>query len=219
MKKLIVSSIAIALIGLAACEPDQILPQKQQNGSPNQATILANLPLESLSADETAGIRWMREEERLARDVYDALYLQYGRQVFDNISNSEQSHMDAVLTLIERYELEDPGADLQTGEFAFDDLQSLYDELIAEGDVSLIAALQVGALIEEVDIVDLQKQLEEVVDNQDVTAVYDHLLRGSRNHLRAFVNNLTQQGVTYEPQVLDSAAYHTIVSSGMESGH
>jgi hypothetical protein len=44
-------------------------------------------------------------------------------------------------------------------------------------------------------------------------------MKGSRNHLRAFVSTLERQtGETYAPQYLDQASYGEIVSTGVETG-
>ncbi len=181
-------------------------------------TIL-ELPSDSLSAEETNGLYYMREEEKLARDVYIVLYQTWGQRVFNNISNSEQMHTDAIKTLIEKYSLTDPVTNDSVGVFQNETLQGLFYQLTDTGKVSLINALKVGALIEEIDILDLQKELDEFVDNEDITYVYENLMRGSRNHLRAFVRNLAMQGVTYTPVKLDQDTYNAIIESGWETGH
>ena len=130
----------------------------------------------------------MREEEKLARDVYNAFYDRYGLRVFSNIAASEQAHMNAVLTLLNRYGLADPAA-TTPGVFNNADLQALYDDLIAQGNQSLTEALRAGVLIEETDIADLQDGLA-LTTHADLRAVYANLLRASQNHLRAFSRQL-----------------------------
>jgi hypothetical protein len=61
------------------------------------------------------------------------------------------------------------------------------------------------ALIEKIDILDIQKKLDEQIDNKDITFFYANLLRGSRNHLRAFVKNLSRQGVSCTSQKMLSS--------------
>ena len=162
------------------------------NGGPSgtpcaacQVTTPATTPL---SATEKESLLYMREEEKLARDVYNAFYTRYGLRVFSNIATSEQAHMDAVLTLLNRYGLADPAA-AAPGVFNNDDLQALYDDLIDQGNASLTAALQAAALIEETDIADLQDGLG-LINHADLRAVYNNLLRASQNHLRAFSRQL-----------------------------
>jgi hypothetical protein len=175
-------------------------------------------PTNPLSPDEIAGLTFMREEEKVARDIYLTLYETWGSQVFSNIARSEQSHMDAVKTLLDRYGVADPAAGQDIGQFTNPDLQVLYDDLTAQGQQSLAGALRVGALIEEVDIADLIKELA-AVEHSDIQRVYGQLLRGSENHLRAFVSNLERQtGETYQPQVLDQATYDQIISTTSGGG-
>lgn len=126
--------------------------------------------------------------------------------------------MDAIKTLLDRYELDDPVGIDSIGVFKNATLQDLYNTLINQGSVSLVEALKVGALIEEIDILDIQYELDENVDNEDVTFVYDNLLRGSRNHLRAFVRNLSRQGIDYTPVKLSEEQYLTIINSEWERG-
>lgn len=175
------------------------------------------LPMETLSAGEAAGLKYMREEEKLAHDVYTVLFTHWSSKIFDNISNSEQTHTDAVLALLERYKLVDPVGSNAIGTFTDVFLQGLYNTLIAQGSASLIDALLVGAAIEEIDIIDIQKQLDNTVDNQDITLVYNSLLKGSRNHLRSFTSNLEKQGIIYQPQHLSQSVYDEIVNSALET--
>lgn len=177
-----------------------------------------SMPAEELSQAETDGLVYMREEEKLARDVYLSLYAVWGQRIFTNISGAEQMHTDAIKILLDKYELTDPVQSDSTGSFTNTDLKALFTSLTTQGSVSLIEALKTGALIEEIDIKDLVTELEENVDNEDITFVYENLYRGSRNHLRAFVRNLSRQGVTYEPVVLDPTDYQKIIDSDWERG-
>lgn len=138
-----------------------------------------------LTPAEQEGLIFMREEEKLARDVYDYFDGLYNLPIFANIATSEQRHMDAVLTLLNRYEVPDPAAGNEPGEFTNAMLQALYDDLIVQGVQSLEDALDVGILIEETDIADLEERLLAVVHN-DIRRVYQNLLSASRNHLTAF---------------------------------
>ena len=170
-----------------------------------------------LSDAEIEGILYMREEEKLARDVYLTLYEIWGLPVFENIARSEATHMEAVRSLIDRYGLADPAA-ADVGVFTNPTLQGLYDQLVADGRTSLADALRVGAAIEEIDILDLQERLAQT-DQADIELVYENLMKGSRNHLRAFASTLTRQtGETYQPQYLDPASYESIVNSARETG-
>ena len=172
----------------------------------------------NLSDEEIAGILFMREEEKLARDVYlhfDNLYPSYN--IFSNIAASEQKHMDSVKRIIDWYGLDDPVGDNSIGEFTDDSLQDLYNTLVDQGSQSLIEALKVGAAIEEIDILDI-KQYITITDEWMIKRIYNNLLDGSENHLRAFVKELSMQGVNYQPQYLDEDTFNDIIDGDSDSG-
>lgn len=155
-------------------------------------------PVPVLTEDEASDLLFMREEEKLARDVYITMYAEWGVAVFDNISKSEQTHMDKILDLLNKYGLEDPA--LGFGEFADPELQELFDVLIEAGLHSKLDALMVGALIEEVDMEDIVLAMERT-DKADILTVYGNLLAGSENHMNAFVKNIEAiTGETYVAQ-------------------
>jgi hypothetical protein len=166
-----------------------------------------------LNQDEIDALNWMREEEKLARDVYLALYEQWDLPIFWRIASSEQRHMDAVGILLEKYELADPALE-QAGEFSEPDLNALYDELVAKGLTSQEDALYVGATIEDLDIYDLQ-QLLTLIDNKDIGIVFGNLLNGSMNHLRAFTRLLPED---YEAQYLTQQEVEEILTMPRERG-
>ena len=181
------------------------------------STQLDALPPSDLSATEASALVFMREEEKLARDVYQLLYTQWGQKVFSNIAASEQQHMDAVALLLTRYNLPDPAAATAPGVFQDMHVQELFNALMAQGQTSLIAALTVGATIEDLDIQDLQTRIA-ATDNADIALVFNELMKGSRNHMRAFISQLTKQGVTYTPQYITQAEFDAIVNSPTETG-
>jgi hypothetical protein len=170
----------------------------------------------TLSADEIAGLRFMREEEKLAHDVYVAMFSLWGHRTFSNIALSETEHTEAILSLLIKYGVDDPAADKPAGVFEDPELQALYDTLLAAGAPSLIAGLQVGALIEETDIHDIEVR-KAVTNAPDILAVYESLLCGSRNHLRAFNRALLALGVSYVAQVITQQEWDAIADSAMET--
>ena len=182
--------------------------------------VLQDMEVGTLSSAEEAGILLMREEEKLARDAYLTLYEKWNIPVFANIAASETTHMDAMELLIERYGLEDPVADESTaarGSYQREEFEELYSDLTAQGLESYQAALEVGALIEDLDIADLQKLISES-SNADVKMVYQNLVKGSRNHLRAFTRQLERYDGEYAPQYITKADYQQIITSRNEAG-
>lgn len=220
MKKSTLKFFALVLtIGLASCtkNDDPII-----NGQVNMTTSLAamnqaviGLPIEPLEDAEKARILFIREEEKLAYDVYQTMYDKYGVKIFQNIPNSELSHMEAMLIIIKKYQLVDPMDTNPRGKFEDQNLQLLYTSLVSQGNVSLLSAYQVGAKIEELDIFDLNKSIA-VTNNQDVRLVYDFLIKGSRNHLRSFYKNLKNVGGSYSPIFITQAEFDAIVNSPTE---
>lgn len=169
----------------------------------------ASLPV--LSDDEIRGLLYMREEEKLARDVYAVQSRQWQSAVFDNIRSSEVNHMAAIANLLSRYGLDDPAAGNGEGEFDNQTLQDLYNVLTAQAELSLADALLVGTAIEEIDIRDLQDHLSHT-DESPIQQVYGNLLEGSYNHLRAFVRQWTRvTGEQFVPQYLDAATVAAIL--------
>jgi len=171
-----------------------------------------------LSELEIEDLTFMREEEKLARDVYEELYQYYKERgteliILANIAVSEQQHMDAMLALLDKYQLDDPSAGLEKGEFENDALSALFGNLVSDsnanqtildeplsgGKASSEAALYVGAWIEERDMIDILHAIENT-SRADIVGVYTRLLCGSRSHLRAFVSHLG--GDDYRPQLL-----------------
>lgn len=178
---------------------------------------ITDLPSEALSEAEVNGLLLMREEEKLARDVYQTLYDTWNLPIFANIAQSEQTHTEAVRDLLEKYGLTDPATNDTVGSFTNEALQKLYTELVTQGETSEVAALKVGATIEDLDIKDLQDHLS-LTDNQDIKLVYENLARGSRNHLRSFTKQLEMRGETYEAQYISEADYQAILNSSQETG-
>jgi hypothetical protein len=171
-----------------------------------------------LDYEEEQSLLFMREEEKLARDVYLTFYEEWGKPVFANIAESEQTHTDAVAEKIEKYGLPDPVVDDTVGIFVNSFLLEKYYELVAKGQLSELDALMVGAFIEELDIIDLQESIEKT-DEADIEELYSNLMRGSRNHLRAFVELIEEAtGENYEAQLLDQDEVDAITDSPFETG-
>jgi hypothetical protein len=169
----------------------------------------------TLEKAEIAGRRLLREEEKLARDVYLALGERWDMPIFFNIAASEETHTAAVAELLRRYDIPDPASSTARAEFRDSELQTLYDELVAQGSQSLEDALIVGAQVEELDIYDLEKLLQNT-DESAIVTVYENVQKGSRNHLRAFARQHTRRNITYAPKHLTAQVYADIINSPQE---
>ncbi len=223
IKSVIFIPLVASAVLFASCGKDNIPEDNNNvnNGNVNIANLqtqINSLPKDPLNQVELSSLSLMREEEKLARDVYITLYNKWGVNIFNNISNSEQTHMDAILLLFRKYSLTDPVGNNAVGIFQNTALQNLYNQLVAKGKGSVSEAYQVGATIEDLDIYDLNRLLVDV-DNLDIRLVYDMLTKGSRNHMRSFYKNILNTGGTYAPQYITQAEFDSIINSPMETGN
>ncbi|RLD18249.1 MAG: hypothetical protein DRI69_10640 [Bacteroidetes bacterium] len=192
------STLLLALFSFSSCDSDSVEPEFTYE----------------LTEEDDHGLAYMLEEEKLARDVYISMYQMYDLMVFDNISNSEQGHMDAILELMKKYDIPDNSLP-EIGKFSIEYLQQLYDDLIVAGSESELAALIVGATIEDVDIKDLN-EFKAATTNSDIIEVYDLLTCGSRNHMRAFIKQLDNAGEEYTPQFITQEEFDEIINGDKE---
>ena len=169
---------------------------------------------DTLTTQEIEDLKYLREEEKLARDVYLYSYDLYQEAIFENISTSEQKHMNKLLGLLNQYNIDDPASTVR-GVFNNQELQSLYNTLIAKADSSLLDALIVGATIEDVDIYDIDEFVARTSKN-NIIRIYEKLECGSNNHMRAFTGELTALDYIYTPQYISLSEYNVILSA--ESG-
>jgi hypothetical protein len=125
------------------------------------------------------------QEEKLAHDLYVQLASTSGAVQFQNILNSESTHISLVQGLLTTYNIVDPTVGLAEGEFVDQELQALYDSLLASGSVDRAGAIAAGIAVEEKDIADIEVMLASELPS-DVASVLERLLSGSQNHLAAF---------------------------------
>ena len=172
---------------------------------------------QELTAEELDGLLYMREEEKFARDVYLTLDSYFDTNIFGNIASAEQKHMDSVKNLINKYGLTDPiENEDDIGSFTVLKFSEFYDNSTSN-DVTIEEAIRTGIEIEETDIIDIQEFINET-NNTEIRNVYENLLRGSRNHLRAFVRQLESMGIVYKASFIDQTTADAIVDSPTERG-
>jgi hypothetical protein len=227
-KSVIGGILSAAVILLASCEKstdnsagvmfDNFLTVSQDGTSViNVDKMLQALNAEAVtSGDEMSELLKMREEEKLARDVYSYLSSVWGSQVFSRISGSENTHMTALNTLLVYYASPDTVIS-PAGQFANPEVQALYNNLTAQGSVSVTDAYKIGAIIEDMDIADLDEVIGNTA-NENLIMVYDNLQKGSRNHIRAFTRLLNTTGIVYTPTYISQEDYNLIISSSFEAG-
>lgn len=206
----VILSVHLVAALLAGCGS----PATSVDGASTSTSSFAALTVDDATA---ADLVFLREEEKMARDVYVTLGQRWKLAIFANIQTSEQRHMDSVLSLLESAGIADPAAGNGVGEFTNVELGALYAGLVEQGTTGEIEALVVGATIEDYDLADLANCTLATTD-PTVLNVYANLAKGSRNHLRSFVSQLVAAGGTYTPQFIDAATFEAIVSSPIEKG-
>ncbi|MBD3750447.1 MAG: DUF2202 domain-containing protein [Sphingobacteriales bacterium] len=211
MKTITIISVALATL-LFSCKKDEAATSNN-----NITSTINAFPKESLSNEEISSLIWMREEEKLAYDVYITLYGQWNVKIFTNIASSEQTHTNSVLTLLNKYGISDPVKTNPVGVYSDTTIQKLYTQLTTQGKSSLLNAFIVGATIEDLDISDLNELITKV-DNQDIKYVYENLNKGSRNHMRSFYSQITGAGGNYAAQFITQAEFEAIINSPKETG-
>ena len=177
-KMFIAGTGSLGLLSLSGCNDSNTT-------ATNDTTLL-------MTDEQKATLLYMYQEEKVARDVYIHLGDRYpDENTFAYIQLSEQRHMDVVEELCIKYNVDISAVDEDAfGVFILPELQALYDQLIVDGAASLLAALQVGVLIEETDITDLEEAA--VGMPSDVVIVFENIKEGSINHLEAFNYSISQ---------------------------
>jgi len=215
--KAIITMLTCALLLSAMTQQANAAPKRGRRGTQACAAQSLDQAVGELTAEETATLSHMREEEKLARDVYLALHKAWGLRIFANIAASEQKHTDALANLLARHGIPDPVVDDTPGVLIDEELSELCEKLIDSGEKSLVNALLVGATVEDLDIADLEIAIAET-DKPDLRRVYSNLLRGSENHLRAFVAWLAGQDETYTPQFISQERFDEIIGAAPNRG-
>jgi len=163
----------------------------------NISTIAGKYPtIYDLTQEQKDGLVFMYQEEKVARDAYLTLYNLWDNDMFSNIAEAEQKHMDGIKTLLEKYSLKIPVLSDTVGVFDLDILQNAYNDLLEKGKVSELKAFEVGKDIEVMDIADLKEKM--VDTTADINAVYESLLKGSEHHLDAFNRALSGEDMSEE---------------------
>ena len=206
----------IALGSLMTLSAPSVLAEPGKGGCPlcsGDGPSQANSTIDQGMIDSLVA---MREEEKLARDVYLTLGEQWDEPVF-RIEQSERRHLNAMKGLLDRFGIEDPIKDDKRGVFTSERFAKQYQDLVERGSKSRVEALKVGALIEEIDLFDLRKANDRAEDPA-IQQVLGNLQRATRNHLRAFAGALNAQGESYTSKYLTQEEFDLIAASPRERG-
>lgn len=190
--------------------------QKQEMEYDSHTVDFGDYEKGTLTQEEINALVHMREEEKLARDIYTVLGETTLSAVFKNIPRSEQTHMDAFDQLLDRYEILDPVIDESAiGTFTDPFFTNLFIELKEKGQQSDKDAFEVGAMVEDLNMANLIKY-GEATDKPDLQLAYNTLLKQSKNHMSAFVRQLDRLGYEFEPKYITSEQLSIAVMEGKE---
>lgn len=189
-----------------------LLASTAQAGNQDYGYSQVPQPFATLGSMASGDLRFMREEEKLARDVYLTLDEYWGDQtpVFASIAMSEEIHANTVDYILDRYGIADPVTNDTVGVFTNKGLQELYNLLITKGKASLNNALYVAGLMAEKDMKDISVAMD-ATDEQGIILAYANLLDGSKSQLRTLARTIEDQGLTYNAQHLDSEEVEAIL--------
>ncbi|MEA3418851.1 MAG: DUF2202 domain-containing protein [Campylobacterota bacterium] len=180
-----------------------------QGGGEGSGIDLPLYPMSDLTDAQKYTLAYMWNEEKLAKDIYLALYENYPVQTFYNIATkAETKHQAMIEELIKKYDLNITNlvdykesyseAELRAfapGEFGIQEIKDLYDALYTKGSQSQEAALKVGCMVEVTDVNDLDEDIAIAQGAADLVAVFENLRAGSYNHYWAFDKALKNMGV------------------------
>ncbi len=168
--------------------------------------------LAQITPAEAGYLQFLREEEKVAHNVYEVLYAIWNEPSFLEIMSEEAEHMEVLKHLLKQKDIPDPleGIETDNGIFTRPALKKMFEDLTAQGARSVTEAYKVAAIFEETDIRDLTNRFNATQD-PDVREVYDELIHASEHHLRTCVQNLKRLGYAYPPTVLPREDYERII--------
>jgi len=211
----LVASSLLLVIGCGSSNSSSSNSNSKNNTLPQNVTQAIDSPASTISQELLNTLSYMGNEERLAYDVYNRLYAQWGTQQFTNIANnSEIKHIQAVQGLVQKYKADDatsftnvdlpalgymntPVESMQAGTYDIAKIQQLYDDLVAAGMTSEREALKIGCTVEVVDITDLDTYitLAQQSNASDIVEVFNYLRNGSYTHYWAFDEGVKNSGL------------------------
>ena len=199
---------ALAFTGCGSSDtttpPTAGTPAEPDQPAPDEPSVS-----DQLSEDQKYSLAYMWHEEKLAKEIYLELNKINPAQQLENIATkSEVKHIAIVQDLVEAYDINITNLadyevnysaeelnNMPVGKFAVPEIQELYDALFDIGRVSKRASLEVGCMVEVVDIVDLDKFIATTGNNQAIIDAFTVLRAGSYTHYWAFDSGLKNMGV------------------------
>lgn len=202
--RLMAAAALMLICGLASASP------------PHQPATGHHPPSATPSPDEQETLRFLLEQRRLVRDIYRHLHGAWEIPAFADLAGAEQRGIGELQRLHRQLRLRHLPADGEPGIFADPALGQLYRRLLTQGLFDIREALELGALIEEMSIIDLRDAIDESRSHR-LDQIYIALLGNAYAHLRAIHRQLARSGVDYQPRLLPREGLEAILNNALVS--
>lgn len=170
-----------------------------------------------LSADEIEFLFAIREDEKVARDLYTSFSALYPASVqIAKIKTAEDSHIACIEAVLDYYEISYP-AMTATGVFEDAERQALYNDLVDKS-ATLLETFGTMAVIEEETVL-AYKSVQSEITNENISLVVANMIKASSNHLKAAVRQITALGGSYTPSYLSAEEFDAIINSSFQNGN
>jgi len=205
--------VALALGGLLAFS---LQARLREDGFQSLVRAVRDSPRGQLSAEDQASIIYIREGAQLSRDINLLFEAAWQAQVFRDAAERQKQALRATDLLIDRHGL--PAASAEPGIYQDEQFSRLYGQFAEEGSASLPAALAAAAVLEELNILDLQTRMAQT-EKADIRLVYQHLLKIASANLWSFSRAIERfGGAAYEPRYLTPLAFSELMASAGQPG-
>ncbi len=181
----------IAIVGhYAVAQTDvDLLDMHGSISSRSLSARLRPLSVDSLTAEEFHDLRALREGQKVMRDLYAVWQGRWKTPLFGNFAAAEQTHMDAMLRLLMRHQMNDPVVSKPLGAFKDSTFVRLFDHSSTSAAKSLNDCYLVACSLEEADILSLDTCLLHS-KAADLRLVFSVLQQASAMHLATLRSHL-----------------------------
>ena len=213
--KIILSTVVTGVL-LAGCNIDNLTQRVDDSNSTNNYNSIMSMKFNlddynittDLVQEMKDSLTYMKDEERLASDLYLNLYNYYKnysdleiKQLNNIATNTENDQISIIKSLVKRYDLnssEPQDVNISRGVYENQVIQDLYDKFYAIGQNSQEEALKVGCMVEVTDINDLDKYISLAKESNatDIETAFKALRDGSYHNYWTFDQTLKNLGVT-----------------------
>jgi len=216
VRLLLLGLVATILVALIAVATFFVRESQEQTGIERLQSEVSEIPVGPLTLDEVNSVFFTLEGQKLQRDYQAGMAELWDNAVFREASENASLRMEAVALLLPRFGLAPP-SDVR-GVFRDPHLAELYAQFSEYGSASEAGAIEMGAELSELNILDLQTHLD-AATKEDMRLVYWHVLEASGVQLWASARAVERfGGASYEPRFLSALSFGQIMDSAGRPG-